>query len=183
MVVVALRQEARYLQGVDVVFTGPGKVSAATKVAEALAAAPEPPSFVVNAGTAGALRDGLTGVHRVGRVIEHDFDRDGLTALLGEPLPGEIIIDSRIPITLATGDVFVQDSALRAELAKRADLVDMEGYAVARACLLFDVRCEIVKVVSDEASEDALRSWQDTIDHTARLLAEEVDHLCSNASH
>ena len=34
-------------------------------------------------------------------------------------------------MVLATGDTFVTDEATRARLATRANLVDMEGYAVA----------------------------------------------------
>ncbi|HEX4978709.1 MAG TPA: hypothetical protein VFV35_01470, partial [Acidimicrobiales bacterium] len=116
LVVVALRQEAVRIveSGVDadVVITGPGKVSAALATAAAIAQARPP--FVVNAGTAGALRDGLDGAHTVGRVVEHDFDHDGLEALLGERLPGEIVLDDASAVVLATGDRFVQEGGLRA---------------------------------------------------------------------
>lgn len=174
LVAVALRQEAAHIAGVDadVVLTGPGKVSAAVAVAAAIQRLR--PTRVLNVGTAGALRDGLAGVHVVGRVLEHDFDREGLEALLGEPLPGGVVLDPTSPIVLATGDRFVQDDVTRAALGLHAHLVDMEGYAVARACDTFGVPCELVKVVSDEASEGALASWQASIDHSARLIAAAV---------
>lgn len=172
LVVVALRQEAAHLEGVDVLLTGIGKVSAATAVAAALAE--RRPSRVLNVGTAGALRDGLEGVHRIGRAIEHDLDHDGLSQLLGEPVPGEVVLDPSLPTVLATGDTFVQDGALRAELAARAHLVDMEGYAVARACEAAGVPCSIVKVVSDAADEGAARSWSERVDALARTVAEVV---------
>ena len=174
LVVVALGQEAAYLDDLDVevVLTGPGKVSAAVAVAGAVTR--RRPSRVLNIGTAGALRDGLDGVHVVGRVIEHDFDHEGIEALLGQALPGEIVLDASSPVTLATGDRFIQHSAARRALAERAHLVDMEGYAVARACAAAGVPCEMVKVVSDEATEGALRSWQETVDLAARLIAEVV---------
>lgn len=172
LVVVALRHEAAYLHGVDVLLTGIGKVSAAVTVADALAR--RAPSHVLNIGTAGALRDGLEGVHRIGRVIEHDVDHELLEGLLGEPIPSEVVLDPFQPTVLATGDTFVQDGVLRAALAARAHLVDMEGYAVARACEAAGIRCSIVKVVSDAADEGAARSWAERVDGLARTIADVV---------
>ena len=173
LVVVAVRQEAAHLAGVDVLLTGIGKVSAAVAVASALAE--RRPSRVLNVGTAGALRDGLEGTHRIGRVIEHDVDHDALSVLIGEPVVGEIVLDPACPVVLATGDAFVAGGPVRAALAVRADLVDMEGFAVAKACAAFGVPCEIVKVVSDDASEDAGATWLDGVDALARVIAEIVD--------
>ncbi len=172
LVVVAVRQEAAYLAGVDVLLTGIGKVAAAVAVAGAIAE--RRPTRVLNVGTAGALRAGLDGVHRIGRVIEHDVDHAALGALIGEPLSGEVVLDPAAPMVLATGDAFVQGGAVRAALAQRADLVDMEGFAVARACTAAGVPCEIVKVVSDDASEEAGASWLDGIDALARMIADVV---------
>ncbi|HJR24832.1 MAG TPA: nucleosidase [Acidimicrobiales bacterium] len=172
LVVVAVRQEATYLHDVDHVLTGIGKVSAATAVAAAIA--DRRPSSVLNVGTAGALRDGLEGIHRVGRVLEHDVDKVLLGAMIGEELEEELVLDPAEPIVLATGDVFIQDPGVRLALAERAHLVDMEGYAIARACAAMGVPCEIVKVVSDTADEDAARSWSEQMDELARAIADVV---------
>ena len=172
LIAVALRQEAVYLPPEDVVLIGAGKVSAASNLAAAIAE--RRPSRVLNVGTAGALRPGLEGVHRVGRVLEHDFDRLAIEAITGDPVPGEIVLDETSPITLATGDLFVQDEAVRQRLAQRADLVDMEGYAVARTCAAFDVPCTLLKIVSDEAGDEAASSWVESIDRLARQIAEVV---------
>jgi adenosylhomocysteine nucleosidase len=172
LVVVALKQEAAYLHDVDHLLTGIGKVSAATAVAAAVAE--RRPSFVLNVGTAGALRDGLEGIHRIGRVLEHDVDKVLLGAMIGEPLEEELVLDPAEPIVLATGDVFIQDPAVRQALAERAHLVDMEGYAIARACAAMGVPCEIVKVVSDAADEEAARTWLEQMDDLARTVAEVV---------
>jgi adenosylhomocysteine nucleosidase len=169
LVVVAVRQEAAHLTGVDVLLTGIGKVAASVAVAAAIAE--RRPTSVLNIGTAGALRDGLEGVHRIGRVIEHDLDHDALAALIGEPVPGEIVLDESVETVLATGDAFIQAGAVRAELGVRAHLVDMEGYAVARACAALGVPCEMLKVVSDDASEGAARSWIEQADATAKVIA------------
>ena len=173
LVAVALRQEAAHLPPEGVVLVGAGKVSAATATARALAE--RRPGRVLNIGTAGALRPGLVGVHRVGRVLEHDFDAETIERLTGDPVPGELVLDPTSTITLATGDVFVQDESVRDRLARRADLVDMEGYAVARACAAFGVPCTVVKIVSDEAAGDAARTWAETVDDLARRIAEVVE--------
>jgi len=173
LVAVALAEEAAYLDGLRVVLTGPGKVAAATSIAAAIAE--ERPSMVLNAGTAGSLRPGHEGVYRIGRVIEHDFDHRAIEALTGARFPNAIDLDPTSEIVLATGDVFVQDPRVRDRLAQRAHLVDMEGYAVARACLTFGVPCSMVKVVSDEASDEALVSWKAAVDRAARAIAEAVD--------
>ena len=172
LVVVALQSEATYLSGYDVVLTGIGKVSAAIAVSRAIAE--RRPSSVLNVGTAGALRDGLEGVHRIGRVVEHDVDHDFLRGLTGEPSVGEVVLDPDEETVLATGDAFVSDPALRTLLAARAHLVDMEGFAVARACAAAGIPCQLVKVVSDSASEDAAESWKVEADRTARQIAEVV---------
>jgi adenosylhomocysteine nucleosidase len=134
------------------------------------------PARVLNVGTAGALRGGLIGLHRVGRVLEHDVDHAALSTLIGEPVVGEHVLDPASPIVLATGDAFVQGGPVRDALAQRADLVDMEGFAVAHACAAVGVPCEIVKVVSDEADELAHRSWQDQVEALAVTIAEVVAH-------
>lgn len=175
LVVVALAEEATYVTDHQLLLTGPGKVSASISVAASLSE--RRPERVLNVGTAGALRPGLSGTFTVGRVLEHDFDAAAIEALTGRPLPGPVELDASSEIVLATGDVFVQDEALREALAERAHLVDMEGYAVARTCAAFGVPCTMVKIVSDEASDGALRSWQETIDRSARLVADAVRDL------
>jgi adenosylhomocysteine nucleosidase len=174
LVAVALAEEAAYLGDRRVVLTGPGKVAAATSIAAAIAE--ERPSMVLNVGTAGALRPQHDGVYRIGRVIEHDLDHLAIEALTGARFPNSIDLDPSSEIVLATGDVFVQDPVVRDRLAEHAHLVDMEGYAVARACMVLGVPCTMLKVVSDEASHEALASWKATVDLAARAIAEAVDN-------
>jgi adenosylhomocysteine nucleosidase len=169
LLVVALEEEATHLHVSDlpVLVTGVGKVNAAVALATLLGE--HSPSHVINVGTAGALRDGVTGTHVIGTVIQHDLDDDALFALAGlhfsEPL--QVAADG---LTLATGDSFVSDTATRERLAKRADLVDMEGYAVARAALTAGVPVTLVKHVSDTANEGAGKSWREGVDDCAEQL-------------
>lgn len=171
LLLVALRLEAARLpDDVPCALIGAGKVSGATGTARALLE--HRPSRVLNIGSAGALVAGYEGVHRIGAVQEHDFDHAALEALTGDPAPGPIVLDPHEPTTLVTGDVFVQDERVRSRLAERAHLVDMEGYAVARACAVFDVPLTMVKIVSDTAGDAAFLSWQESVDRTAIAIAE-----------
>ncbi|MFM7064338.1 MAG: nucleosidase [Actinomycetes bacterium] len=169
LLVVALEEEAAHLHvsGLPVLVTGAGKVNAAIAVASILAETS--PTRVVNLGTAGALRDGMAGTHGVGSVWQHDLDDAALFALSGLHF-GEPVNLAESGPRLVTGDVFVSDARTRDRLAALADLVDMEGYAVARAALHAGVPVTVVKQVSDNADESAARSWRDTVDECAEAL-------------
>lgn len=169
LLVVALEEEAAHLHVSDlpVLVTGAGKVNAAVAVSSILAQ--YSPSSVINLGTAGALRDGIDGTQVITRVIQHDLDDDSLFMLSGLHFGAPIDLGGHGPI-LATGDVFVSDAGTRQRLAQHADLVDMEGYAVARAAAALDVPVTLVKQVSDQANEAAGRSWRETVDACAEQL-------------
>lgn len=178
LLVVAVDEEAAHLRtgSHPVLVTGAGKVNAATALATVLAA-PVRPSSVVNLGTAGALRAGWTGLHEVARVVQHDLDDALLERLTGRRFGPPVDLAPVGPV-LATGDVFVADRAVRARLAESADLVDMEGYAVARVAVAAGVPVRLVKHVSDDADERAGRSWVAAVEECARVLAGWVDeHL------
>ncbi len=173
LLVLALHSEAQFLRTtLPVLITGVGKVNAALAVAEVLAGGLLP-SEVVNFGTAGALRPGLVGTHEVSEVLEHDLDGDILQAMTGGRHTERITLAGRGPV-LATGDVFVDDDLLRARLGTVADLVDMEGYAVARAAGRRGVPVRLIKHVSDEAGDGAARTWAEAVEDCARRLAASV---------
>lgn len=168
LLVLALEEEARHLHvsGLPILVTGIGKVCAAASLAAVLAR--QRPARVINLGTAGALKDGFTGTHVIGRVIQHDFDDEGVFALTGEHF-GEPIDLGPGPV-LASGDVFVSGGDARDRLAQLADLVDMEGYAVARVARGFGLPFTLVKEVSDTAGEGAGKSWHEALDNCAERL-------------
>lgn len=170
LLVVAVEEEAAHLHVHDlpILVTGVGKVNAAIAVSTILGS--HRPSSIVNLGTAGALRDGVTGTHVIGTVIQHDLDDAAIFDLLGIHVAEPIALTSDSGTVLATGDRFISSSAVRAELAQDAHLVDMEGYAVARAARSMGVPVLLVKEVSDQAGEQAARSWSDTVDACAESL-------------
>ena len=169
LLVVALREEGEHLHelGLPVLVTGAGKVRAATAAARTLA--DQRPSEVINLGTAGALKDGLSGIHVIGRAVQHDFDGEAIFALTGENFGAPLELGDGPG--LATGDRFVADPQLRERLAKLADLADMEGYAVAAVAQAVGVPVRLVKIVSDDGTEHAARSWSDSMADCAEQLA------------
>jgi adenosylhomocysteine nucleosidase len=170
LVVAATAREAAHVpEGLPLLVTGMGKTAAATATARALAEAGDTDLTIVNVGTAGALRDGVTGLHEVGTVLNHDMNADAIRALGYDPM--ERIVVGLGETVLASGDVFVADPLVREALAERAHLVDMEGYAVAYACRAFGVRVRLVKHVSDNADDTAV-DWPQQVEASARVLGQ-----------
>ena len=192
--VVAARAEATaFDHALPVLVTGIGKIRAAAALAACLAAyeaAGGLPSAVVNIGTAGALGDHMLGVHRVETVLLHDFSHSAVRKITGmdeyPPLhvgprdaEGTAAAEPGTGVVLATGDTFVADSAVRDALAQQADLVDMEGYAIAQVAHDFGVPVELIKHVSDSADETSGDVWAG---RAAELAEEIAGHARSRAT-
>lgn len=173
LVVSAVAGEARYVPGgIPVVVTGVGKTAAAVAVSRALAERDLSDLVVLNVGTTGALRDGLSGLFLPSTVINHDVNAEAVRAIGLDPQE-ELHVEGGDGTVLASGDVFVTDPAVRARLAERAQLVDMEAYGVVYACQAYGVPVRVVKHVSDSADEAAL-DWPALVDASAKVLGEWV---------
>lgn len=171
LVVAATAAEAAHVPAdLCLVITGLGKTAAAVATARALAAYDDLTGLtVLNIGSAGALRPGLSGIHEPGTVLNHDLSADLVRALGYDPQ--ELLDVGDSDVVLATGDVFVTDPAVRDALATRAHLVDMEGYAVAYAAREAGVPVRLVKHVSDAADEGAM-DWPSLVEVSALALGE-----------
>lgn len=172
LVVSATRSEAAHVPtGTRLLVTGIGKVASSIALTRALSAIDAAPvRQIVNIGTAGALHDHHSGLYLPSAVIEHDISSAELQAM-GYPVIDRWEFADGDGTVLASGDTFVADRERRAELAARADLVDMEGCAIAHVAAEFGVRCRLVKVVTDAANEEAM-NWPSLVDDAARQLAE-----------
>lgn len=171
----AIHEEAAGLPAhCEVLELGVGKVSAGARLAARLAAGDV--DLVVNLGTAGGLHGQPMGtVVEVERVVQHDLDVDGIAALVGRPMPGGPLSLAHGTATLATGDTFITDPAIRARLAATADVVDMEGYAVVSTCRALGVDVRVVKCVSDGADGGAVTTWQQAVALCAARLADGLE--------
>lgn len=180
-VVAASTEAAEFDRDLPVVITGVGKIAATlavTRCLEHALASGGLPSVVVNIGTAGALRPGCEGIHVVNTVLMHDFSHAPVRAITGFDVYPPIDLGPDCPeaaasdTVLATGDVFVEDPAVRDRLAAEAHLCDMEGYAVAHVARRYGVPVELIKHVSDTADSDSQRRWvEDMPDIAAELAA------------
>ena len=169
LVVSATKAEAVHVPDhLELLVCGVGKVEAAARTAEAIARLR--PSLVVNIGTCGALREGVSGLFEPSLVVNHDFDAAGIRAL-GYDVSDELSLPGGDGSVLATGDRFVSDPVVRDGLATRASLVDMEGYAIARTAQAFGVPVRLAKVVSDGADETAM-DWPTAVEACAVRLGE-----------
>jgi len=167
-IIVALRAELarrRLPPGFRVTFCGVGKINAALAAAEVLARGDC--RQVVNFGTAGSLRPELAGqLVRVNRLLQRDMDARPLAALGDTPFEdgaacGAIALAGE-GVSLSTGDNFVT-----APPALASDIVDMEGYAIAKACVRAGVPFACWKFVTDLADDDATANWRANVEKGA----------------
>ena len=167
-VIVALEADLaghRLPSGYRVTFCGVGKINAALAAAEVLSRADC--RQLVNFGTAGTLHPALAGkLVRVNRLLQRDMDARPLAALGDTPFetgPAAGVIDlGGDGVSLSTGDNFVTAPP---DLA--SDVVDMEGYAIAKACLRGNVGFSCWKYVTDLADENATDSWRENVEKGA----------------
>ncbi|ROZ64808.1 nucleosidase [Kocuria soli] len=180
LVVAAHPAETAHLPaGTDVVLTGIGmSLAAAVTTRAVMERVPDPQDraelTVVNLGSCGALKSGTDGLFEPSTVINRDVDADLMRAMGSDPADTMALVDlGQVGdgTVLATGDSFMAGGPVRDALAQRADLVDMEGFAVAVACRHLGVPLRMVKHVSDDADAQAL-NWADRVDISARALAE-----------
>ncbi len=149
-----------------VINTGGGKVNAALAAAEALAE--HRPTLAINYGSAGAVTAGLTGLIECGRAVQRDMDLRPLGTPLGDTYGDAPPHDERWGDgpTVGTGDSFAAETP---ELA--CDLVDMEAFALARACRRAGVAFQCLKFVSDNADGGSAGDWEANKARGAELFA------------
>lgn len=160
LILIALEKEAPDLAKMPGVFlTGVGKVAAAVTAARLIQE--HKPKRVFNFGTAGGITVKHGGIYRCSKFSQRDFFVSGclISQNMFDLYDRIMFAESRDGLHLSTGDNFVTDPAD----AKGADLVDMEAYAIARACEDADVEFVCYKYVSDAADENAADHFQDNI--------------------
>ncbi|MEM7071056.1 MAG: 5'-methylthioadenosine/S-adenosylhomocysteine nucleosidase [Pseudomonadota bacterium] len=149
-------------------YSGIGKINAAMTTMQIIQQLQ--PKIIINYGTAGSVRNDLSGIVRVEKVIQHDIDLRELGFQLGEtPFEEdslEIKLDKTIchlpgleSVTCASGDQFMTKAP---EL--KSDIVDMEAYAIAKICRKYQTGFCCFKYISDNANESANDDWQANIE-------------------
>tara|TARA_B100000035_G_C21034582_1_gene570178 strand:- start:372 stop:953 length:582 start_codon:yes stop_codon:yes gene_type:complete len=139
--------------------TGVGKVNAT--VMATIAALSKDCECIINYGTAGTFNSKMVNkLHRIGTVKQRDMDarpqaKIGITPFEETDFKGDLKIYSGSDCTLSTGDNFV-----KSKQKVKSDLVDMEGYAIAKVAGMFNKPCIMLKYASDLADEKAPEDWQ-----------------------
>ena len=172
------------------VLIGVGPVEAAVNTTRALAAlerAGTPPALALSIGSAGSNRLAQGSVHRVASVSWRDIDASPLGFARGTTpfldLPAERSLPELAPTLptarLSTGGNVIPNPAAYAAID--ADMVDMETYAVLRACEAYGVALAGLRAVSDgDAELGGYGDWGDALPVLDERLAEAVDALAAD---
>ncbi len=164
--------------------TGVGPVESAvvlTKTLAELAAASTLPDLVVSLGSAGSARLEQAEVYQVTSVSYRDMDASPLGFRKGETpfldIPAVLDLPYRIPgvaaASLSTGANIVSGAAYD---GIDADMVDMETFAVLRACQAFGVGVIGLRGISDGKAElKHIGDWTEYLHIIDARLAAVVD--------
>ena len=125
-------------------------------------------SCIINAGVCGALNDLFVrgDVFQVSVVSVEDFSKR------------EIIAEEGVRLVSVVQPLFEKER--RHQLSFQADLVDMEGFAVAEICKQKKVDCFLVKGVTDFGNQESSEEIQQHIHWVSEHIAEAVFLLIKN---
>ena len=174
LVVMALDIESRGVfegAGVSVLYTGVGKVNAAAALARRLAeyrCSGRPMPLVVNFGSAGSRLFTAGSVVACRRFVQRDIDVSGLGFPVGvtpvEDGPHELefpAVFAGLPEGICgTGDSFAMGAP-----HLPCDVIDMEAYALAKACRHENARFACAKYITDGADHAAAGDWRANVKH------------------
>jgi adenosylhomocysteine nucleosidase len=158
LVLIAIREEAPDLAYMmNLFYTGVGKVNAAIVASEVIAK--YRPRRIINFGTAGGITV-APGFYQCTQFVQRDMTCEAFGCVPGQtPFESSVHIGNSTGLICSTGDNFVMNPALEIP----ADIVDMEAYAIAKACAKYNVEFVCWKYISDRANQDAHNDWQQQV--------------------
>lgn len=163
-------------EGVDVVFTGIGKIN--TTIAALLAIQDRQPSLVINYGTAGRINGSLRGLVEVAHVIQRDMNAEPLAPRGTTPYSPQLnrLSSGHGDVICGTGDSFVTTSDPWLD-ANHVDVVDMELFALASVCWHQGVPWRAFKFITDDANDAAHGHWIENVANGQDLFWDAVKGL------
>lgn len=158
---------------VPLIYTGIGKVNAAYAAMDAIQKTGC--KVIINLGTAGSSRFQTHELVEVSAFVQRDMDISPLGFPVGktpfDPLPGSIELIPYFP-ELPKGICGTGDSFETGAPKVACDLVDMEGYAIAKVCRKMGVQFISLKYITDGADHNAHNDWQENLVHGSKKLFE-----------
>jgi adenosylhomocysteine nucleosidase len=142
--------KARAPDGVEVIYSGAGKVNASS--AATLALLVLRPSLVINYGTAGRINEALSGLVEVAHVVQRDMMAMPLVPRGRTPYSSNLdkLSSGFAGVTCGTGDNFVtSDDPWLSE--NNVDVADMELFAIAHVCQRHSIPWRAFKFVAGDA--------------------------------
>lgn len=176
IVVIALRRESAGVfeaAGVPVLYCGVGKVNAAIHLSKQLsryAHRGEQMPLVVNFGSAGSRCHASGSLVACHEFVQRDMDVSGLGFPVG------VTPYDEAPACLRFDPVFTHlpaavcgsgDSFATADTVVDCDVIDMEAYALAKACWHENAKFACVKYITDGADHTAADDWQRNVHKAA----------------
>ena len=140
--------KARAPAGVEVIYSGVGKVNAAS--AATLALLVLRPALVINYGTAGRINEALSGLVEVAHVVQRDMMAMPLVPRGRTPYSSNFdrLSSGFDGVTCGTGDSFVtSDDPWLTE--SNIDVVEMELFAIAHVCQRHSIPWRAFKFITD----------------------------------
>ncbi len=164
--------------GVPVLYCGVGKVNAAVTLTRALcryAQGSHSAPLVLNFGSVGSRVYDTGTLVACHEFVQRDMDVTGLGFELGvtpyDEAPMRLVFEPRfdyLPAALCgSGDSFATSACLIG-----CDVVDMEAYALAKACWAGGARFACAKYVTDGADHAAADHWRDNVHKAAEAFLE-----------
>ena len=201
LIVCALEMETQgqlkplvYADGWDVLYTGVGKVNATLRLTQKFGkyGSHIPYNLVINYGTAGSQSWKYKKGDLVDctRFVQRDMDVSGLGFKIGqtpfeEDIP--IILQSELDsykfnileygknALCGSGDSFVEGDG------QFGNIVDMEAYALAKVCYIYNIPFISFKYITDDADGDAGDDWEKNVGKRIVKFKEKVlDKLNKN---
>lgn len=170
-VIMALPMESQNVfesKGITVHYCGIGKINAAMKATELILKGAD---GILNLGTAGSHHFETHSLIQCGSFVQRDMDLSPLGFPRGKT-PMDEISDE---IKIQTHDLNSNDFPMRWGVCGTGDafevevpkvtcqLVDMEGYAIAKACIKLGVPFYSYKYITDGSDENAHNDWVENL--------------------
>ncbi len=191
LIVCALEQEVNgelddYLPDPrQIIYTGVGKVNATGQLTERLHSShlkylPLMPKLVINYGTAGSRELPIGELVDCTKFTQRDMDVTGMGFIKGqtpfENLTPMILDYDHVEfnpigkkLRCGTGDNFVQT-----DKDTYSDVYDMEAYALAKVCFVYDVPFISFKYITDNANEHSPKDWEENCSDGIKVFKDKV---------